>query len=96
MQFCLFPKLMSFAYYHDNYLLEWKVSINLQSIEILSSEKIDKRLFSASEKRRMWGEAIEGFAVPIRTYSALWISHDFWGVSSSNIKHLRDLLQKKN
>ena len=43
----------------------------------------------------MWGEAIEGFAVPIRTYSALWISHDFWGVSSCNIKHLRDLLNKK-
>lgn len=43
---------MSFAYYRDNYLLEWKVIINLQSIEILSSEEIDKKQFFFQHLRK--------------------------------------------
>lgn len=52
IQVYLVPKLMSFAYYRDNYLLEWKVIINLQSIEILSSEEIDKKQFFFQHLRK--------------------------------------------
>lgn len=57
MQVCLVPKLKIFAHYHNNYLLEWKVTVILQRIEIMSVEDIDKTqlIFSIWEKKDVKG-----------------------------------------
>lgn len=57
MQVCLVPKLKIFAHYRNNYLLEWKVTVILQRIEIMSAEDIDKTqlIFSIWEKKDVKG-----------------------------------------